>query len=417
MQPWRTRQARDSAIRLVRLAMLAVLAGVGLLLPLAVILARQWASPPREAPYALLPADAPRKGRKVLVTGGAGFLGSYIVDAVQSRDGDCQVVVFDLRIPPPEARKPGVSYVQGASGRRRPWLPTRTGTNTRRRKGDVCNVDHLTQAMEGVESVFHAAGVTPSVVISDAKWVDSRSPLHVGARVASAYCLRNRIFRVNVGGTRAVVSAAREAGVARLVFTSSATVTLGRDDWETWAADESRPYPTVHIGAYGGSKQLAEVRHLAARALPQGQAPRPPSLLPAPPPPMFRGGEGGGRRGCRSVGARIPPASLNSPTPCRPPCLGLPRPASCAQRSWGGAAGGGVPARCDLWPRRPPGRGPTPFTPCHAVPRGREGLHGLGGRVVGGARSRVGGRSAVGVPGQSTPPLPGGGGPRPGPDA
>lgn len=149
--------------------MLATLAVVGLVLLLATGVAKGLAAPPRETSYALFPADKPRKGRKVMVTGGAGFLGSYIVDAVQSKGRDCQVVVFDLRVPPPEARKAGVSYVRGVSRRCRRTPPARTSADARRLEGNVCNAAHLKRAMEGVESVFHAAGVTPSVVISDAK--------------------------------------------------------------------------------------------------------------------------------------------------------------------------------------------------------------------------------------------------------
>lgn len=70
-------------------------------------------------------------------------------------------------------------------------------------RGDVLDLDALAAAMRGCEVVYHAAG-------------------------ANAFCLRDPspLFEVNVGGSENVVRAAAQAGVRRVVYTSSAA-TLG----------------------------------------------------------------------------------------------------------------------------------------------------------------------------------------------
>ncbi len=77
----------------------------------------------------------------------------------------------------------------------------------------------------------------------------------------------DEIVRNNVEGTRAVMNAARDAGVERIVYTSS-VATLGLD---RLPADETAPLtPENAIGAYKRSKVLAErlVEDMAADGLP-----------------------------------------------------------------------------------------------------------------------------------------------------
>ena len=70
-------------------------------------------------------------------------------------------------------------------------------------RGDVLDLDSVAVAMRGCEIVYHAAG-------------------------ANAFCLRDPspLFQVNVRGSENVVRGAAQAGVRRLVYTSSAA-TLG----------------------------------------------------------------------------------------------------------------------------------------------------------------------------------------------
>ena len=119
---------------------------------------------------------------KYLVTGGAGFIGSHIVDRLLA-DGQ-QVRVLD----------------NFSSGKRENLPP---GNKVEIIEGDVGDFDTVRKAMEGVDIVFHEAAIAsvPDTV---------RDPL------ASA--------RVNYVGTVNVLEAARQAGARRVMFADSAAV-------------------------------------------------------------------------------------------------------------------------------------------------------------------------------------------------
>lgn len=121
--------------------------------------------------------------------------------------------------------------------------------------GDILDAAALRQAMQGVDWVFHVAGIAD----------DWRHPAE-------------RVYRVNVGGTEAVLAAALEAGVQRFVYTSSAA-TLGVPRPGRHLLDEScelnlRPEDWV----YAHSKVLAEAA--VQRAVAQGLQAS--IVLPAP---------------------------------------------------------------------------------------------------------------------------------------
>lgn len=109
----------------------------------------------------------------VLITGGAGFLGAHVVQAF-ARAGR-PVRVLDLA-PPPQPRT-GVEWLQGS----------------------VCDADLVARAVQGTESVVHAAFASPR---QDPK----------------------AMRRVNVDGTRQLFEAAARAGARRFVLISSTIV-------------------------------------------------------------------------------------------------------------------------------------------------------------------------------------------------
>jgi UDP-glucose 4-epimerase len=116
-------------------------------------------------------------GRRVLVTGGAGFIGRHVVSRL-SADG-AQVRVVDLQ---PHA-DPSVDIVVG----------------------DIADPEVLTRALQGgFDSIVHLAAVT-SVLRS------VQEP--------------ELTFRTNVIGTNALLEAGREAGVTSLAFASTNAVT------------------------------------------------------------------------------------------------------------------------------------------------------------------------------------------------
>lgn len=98
--------------------------------------------------------------------------------------------------------------------------------------GDVLDTASVRSAVEGARSVFHVAGVVE-------------------------FCSRktDEMFAVNVEGTRNVVRAARTAGVARLVHTSS-TVTLGEQPGTV--GSEATEHRGSFLTAYEQSKVEGE---------------------------------------------------------------------------------------------------------------------------------------------------------------
>lgn len=149
------------------------------------------------------------------VTGGSGFIGTHLLEGLDDRDGDVRAL----------ARSDGSAETVAACGA----TPIR---------GDLGHVDTLTAGMEGCEVVFHLAA-------NAARW---------GPREA--------FVETNVGGTENVISAAREAGVDRLVHTSTEAVLA--DGGPLRDVAESAPYPDEHVGYYPETKAMAEHLVLAA---------------------------------------------------------------------------------------------------------------------------------------------------------
>jgi UDP-glucose 4-epimerase len=121
--------------------------------------------------------DTDLTGRRVLVTGGSGFIGRHVVRALTA--AGAHVRVIDLQ-PHPD---PEVDIVVG----------------------DIADPDALARAYEGgMESVVHLAAVT-----SVLKSIEEPE----------------KTFRTNVIGTNAVLEGAKAAGVASLAFASTNAVT------------------------------------------------------------------------------------------------------------------------------------------------------------------------------------------------
>ena len=140
----------------------------------------------------------------LLITGGSGYFGTVLTDLALAR-GD-RVRIFDVN--PPAPREGAVEYANG----------------------DVRDRDALRAACEGIDAVLHNVAQVPLARDRELFW------------------------SVNVLGTANLLVAARDAGVAKVVHTSSSAV---------FGIPESNPVtedsPCRPLEAYGRAKLQAEV--------------------------------------------------------------------------------------------------------------------------------------------------------------
>ncbi len=158
---------------------------------------------------------------KALVTGATGFVGSHIVRTLLD-DG----------------------HSARALHRTSSKLDALAGLSYESALGDVTDLDALRAACAGCDWVFHVAAVADY-------WRADRA----------------HMMEVNVEGTRRVLQAARETGVKRVVFTSSAAAIGLRDKHPASEADAFNLAPDQF--PYGYSKALAEA--VALEAVQAGQ--------------------------------------------------------------------------------------------------------------------------------------------------
>ena len=155
---------------------------------------------------------------RILVTGATGFVGAAVARALLARGQKVRVLT------------------RAASSRR-----NIEGLDVEVAQGDLLDPESLARAVAGCRSVYHVA--------ADYRlWVPDPAEM----------------YRANIDGSRALMLAARDAGVERIVYTSSvATLGVNKD---RSPSDEFTPVSLDHmIGTYKRSKFLAEaeVRRLA----------------------------------------------------------------------------------------------------------------------------------------------------------
>lgn len=158
-------------------------------------------------------------GKRLLLIGGAGLIGSHTVDALLAEDV-AEVRVFD-------------NFTRGSEEN----LAEAMGdprVNVFSLGGEVLHRDILREALTDIDGVFHFA----------AMWL-----LHCHEYPRSA-------FEVNIGGTFNVLEACAASGVGRLVYSSSASV---YGDAVEEPMTEDHPYNNTNF--YGATKIAGE--HMA----------------------------------------------------------------------------------------------------------------------------------------------------------
>jgi UDP-glucose 4-epimerase len=155
---------------------------------------------------------------KALVTGGAGFIGSNLVDALLAR-GDAVTVVDNL------------------STGRRENLDGALAAGAELTELDIRAAAELTALLERVQ---------PEIVFHLAAQIDVRKSIEDPAFDAA----------INVGGTANLLEAARGSGSPRIVFVSTGGAIYGEGEGQQLPLDESTPI--APLSAYGQSKFAAE---------------------------------------------------------------------------------------------------------------------------------------------------------------
>ncbi|MEO6322648.1 MAG: NAD(P)-dependent oxidoreductase, partial [Polaromonas sp.] len=140
--------------------------------------------------------------KPVLITGGSGFLGAWIIRRLTARG--MEVRVLDIH-----DRRQTVASIAGDMAHQLDW-----------RVGDIADGQAVSQAMHGCGGVIHLAGVL--------------------TLVCSAQPVRGA--QINLIGTLNVFEAAQAEGIRQVVYASSAGV-YGPDDAQ-------HPLPMTHYGAF-----------------------------------------------------------------------------------------------------------------------------------------------------------------------
>lgn len=146
---------------------------------------------------------------RILVTGGGGFLGSYLIKELLKNPS--YIVTNFSRHSYPSLEDIGVPTI----------------------RGDLQKIEDVNRALDqGFDAIFHVAAL------------------------AGVWGKYEDYYGINYLGTKNLLEAARNKGVKRFVYTSTPSVVFGKGD--LMGVDEKSPYATHHLNAYSETKTMAE---------------------------------------------------------------------------------------------------------------------------------------------------------------
>jgi dihydroflavonol-4-reductase len=151
----------------------------------------------------------------VLVTGGTGFLGAYIINELVNKGIPVRAIRRSHHLP---------SFIPAAVLKQVSWMD-----------GDVLDPVGLEESMEGIDTIIHSA-----------------------AKVSFQDNERRQMFRVNIEGTANVVNLAIEKKIRQLIHVSSVAA-LGRKNNGTIVTEEKKWEDSKVNTNYAISKNQAEM--------------------------------------------------------------------------------------------------------------------------------------------------------------
>lgn len=153
-------------------------------------------------------------GSKIVVTGGAGFVGSHIIDQLVA-EGAAEVIAFDNMV---RGKEENLAQAMAAG-------------NVKLVRGDITDAPALAKAFEGADYVFHQAALWLLECESEPR----------------------KAIDINVGGTFNVLEACVNAGIKRVIVASSSSV---YGDGLYLPTDEAHPFNNDLF--YGATKVTDE---------------------------------------------------------------------------------------------------------------------------------------------------------------
>lgn len=164
-------------------------------------------------------------GHHIMITGGCGFLGSWIVRKLLESYPNIEITILDIHKP--------ASWISPSK-------------NVYVIKADIT---------DGLQVLSSFETAKPTDVIHTAGYVTVGSSRHWPSRE-----IRERTFDINVNGTRNVLEAAKAVGVKSFIYTSSCTVVM--DDKTRQHPNEDETTPVGHATLiYGQSKVSSSSQH------------------------------------------------------------------------------------------------------------------------------------------------------------